>query len=123
MNKTAKKGQMDLIVRFCQDDKIRTEYLTSMFLEHSTAEDLLMVFNSGLESLKLDIKYAANCTGSKLSQCSATLFFLKECLILFVNSIFKNLQELFAYRCKELLLIGKIDVFFLFLKLSSSTPN
>lgn len=43
MNKVVQKGQMDIIVQYWNesDNKVQTRYLTSTFLGHATAKDLL----------------------------------------------------------------------------------
>lgn len=53
MNKIAQRGQMDLHIRFCDNNVIQTRYLTSIFLGRATAEDLLKAFLEGLEGLDL----------------------------------------------------------------------
>lgn len=45
LNKIAQKGQMDVIVRYWKDNQVHTRYLTSMFLGHAAATDLLKAIN------------------------------------------------------------------------------
>jgi hypothetical protein len=56
LNKVAQKGQMDLLVRFWDEKlhQVQTRYVTSVFLSHCTAEDLLAKFTAGIrvENLK-----------------------------------------------------------------------
>jgi hypothetical protein len=53
LNEIAQRGQMDLIIRFWDDDKqqVATRYLTSVFMGHATAEDILHAFKTGLGKL------------------------------------------------------------------------
>ena len=43
--------QMDLHVRLCDCDKAVTRYLTSEFMGHATAVDMVEVFNKATEGL------------------------------------------------------------------------
>lgn len=54
-NKIAKRSQMDLVVRFWNNElnKVATRYLTSTFMGHTTANDILDHFISGLSMLPL----------------------------------------------------------------------
>lgn len=51
LNKIAQKGQMDIHIRFLDDQNIKTRYLTSVFLGRARAEDLLEAFNNGTQTL------------------------------------------------------------------------
>lgn len=55
LNKVSQKGQMDLIVRYWDSntDEVATRYLTSTFLGHARATDLLNAFVSGITGLGL----------------------------------------------------------------------
>lgn len=55
LNKVAQKGQMDLIVRYWDSikDEVATRYLTSTFLGHARARDLLEAFKSSITDLGL----------------------------------------------------------------------
>lgn len=57
LNKIAQKGQMDIIVRFFDDskNKVMTQYLSSLFLGHCTAFNLLESFKHCLHNLGLPI--------------------------------------------------------------------
>lgn len=44
LNRTSKKKQLDIHVRFWDDDKVHSRYLGSHFLGHATAQDLLKHF-------------------------------------------------------------------------------
>ena len=52
LNSIVQRGQMDLVIRFWNHStmKVSTRYLTSVFLGHATAQDLLAKFKSGLGS-------------------------------------------------------------------------
>lgn len=54
MNKIAQRGQMDLHIRFCMNDIVRTRYLTSVFMGRARAEDLLKCFHDGTAGLDQD---------------------------------------------------------------------
>jgi hypothetical protein len=58
LNSVAQKGQMDIVVRFVDKEKgeVATRYLTSTFVEHATAVDLLNAFTSALAERSLDLK-------------------------------------------------------------------
>ena len=56
LNSVAQKGQMDMAVRFWDGNLVQTRYLTSAFLGHATAEDLLMTFLQNLKDTGLDAK-------------------------------------------------------------------
>ncbi|XP_063221071.1 uncharacterized protein LOC134530286 [Bacillus rossius redtenbacheri] len=53
MNKVAQKQQMDLSARFwdISQNRVCSRYVTSVFLHHTTAEDLLKAIKAGLEDL------------------------------------------------------------------------
>lgn len=55
LNKVAQKGQMDLTIRFYWDKKnqVRTRFLSSAFLGHSTAADILREFLNEVQDLNL----------------------------------------------------------------------
>lgn len=55
LNKVSQKGQMDLVVRYwdCKSDEVATRYLTSNFLGHACASDLLKAFMSAITDLGL----------------------------------------------------------------------
>lgn len=52
LNKVVQKGQLDLVVHFCNDycHKVSTQYLTSVFLQIATAEDLYQKFKEAMFS-------------------------------------------------------------------------
>lgn len=55
LNKVVQKGQMDIIVRYLdKDNMVRNRYLTSVFLQHATAADLLIKFKEGIKPISLD---------------------------------------------------------------------
>ncbi|GBO45640.1 hypothetical protein AVEN_139023-1 [Araneus ventricosus] len=56
LKKIAQKQQMDLSIRFWNKDvnKVQTQYLTSMFLGHSTARDLLQSFKEALTQFSIN---------------------------------------------------------------------
>lgn len=56
LNKISQKGQMDLIIRFWRNNEVNTRYLTSTFLGHATAADLLMVFTTVFKEHSLNLK-------------------------------------------------------------------
>ncbi|KAJ8678278.1 hypothetical protein QAD02_014065 [Eretmocerus hayati] len=56
LNTVAQKGQMDIILRFFFGDKVVTRYLTSTFLGHVTASDLLKAFIQEFEIHQLDLE-------------------------------------------------------------------
>lgn len=55
INKVAQKQQMDICVRFWDSkvNQVSARYLTSVFLHHTTGEDLLEALKKGLEDLDL----------------------------------------------------------------------
>ncbi|KAK9978890.1 hypothetical protein ABG768_020628 [Culter alburnus] len=53
LNHTSKKKQLDIHVRFWNDDKVRSRYLGSHFIGHSTAQDLLKNFKECVQQLNL----------------------------------------------------------------------
>lgn len=58
LNKVSQKGQMDIIVRFWDTSKneINTRYLTSVFLGHAKASDLLDSFTGSISGLGMSLK-------------------------------------------------------------------
>lgn len=59
LNKISQKGQMDLIVRFWDEDcnAVVTKYLTSTFLQRATAKDLLETFTTTMANLGLPLNH------------------------------------------------------------------
>ncbi|XP_023218139.1 uncharacterized protein LOC111620448 [Centruroides sculpturatus] len=57
LNKVAQRTQMDLVIKYWDEskDKVMTRYLNSVFLDHSTADDLLSAFLNGLSEIHLDL--------------------------------------------------------------------
>jgi hypothetical protein len=55
LNTVSQRGQMDLVVRYWNTTKncVVTQYLTSAFLGHATAEDLLTGFTNSVKELSL----------------------------------------------------------------------
>ncbi|KAF4097454.1 hypothetical protein G5714_021462 [Onychostoma macrolepis] len=53
LNHTSKKKQLEIHVRFWDDDKVHSRYLGSHFIGHSTAQDLLKHFKECVEQLNL----------------------------------------------------------------------
>ncbi|KAK9976520.1 hypothetical protein ABG768_021725 [Culter alburnus] len=53
LNHTSKKKQLDIHVRFWNDDKVHSRYLGSHFIGHSTAQDLLKHFKECVQQLNL----------------------------------------------------------------------
>ena len=51
LNKVSHRGQMDVHVRFWMDDTVMTRYLTSQFLGHATAPELLKALETSLKNL------------------------------------------------------------------------
>lgn len=53
LNKISQRSQMDLLCRFwCNEsNSVVTKYLTSVFLSHTTADDLLSAFCKGIQEL------------------------------------------------------------------------
>jgi hypothetical protein len=58
LKKVSQKGQMDIVIRFWNNasDEVSTRYLTSTFLEHARADDILRAFTSSLAGLGIDVK-------------------------------------------------------------------
>ena len=54
-NVISKRGQMDIVVRYWDDktNQVSTRYLTSSFMRHSSAEDVLSAFKDGISELPL----------------------------------------------------------------------
>ena len=55
LNKVAQKGQMDIIIRFWKNDQVNTRYLTSTFLGHATAADLLSAFTKAFNDHDINL--------------------------------------------------------------------
>ncbi|KAK9955915.1 hypothetical protein ABG768_015756 [Culter alburnus] len=53
LNHTSKKKQLDIHVRFWNDDKVHSRYLGSHFIGHSMAQDLLKHFKECVQKLNL----------------------------------------------------------------------
>ncbi|GBL72175.1 hypothetical protein AVEN_115162-1 [Araneus ventricosus] len=53
LNKASQLKQMDILVRFFYNDQIVTRYLTSAFIGHAKADDILSAFYECVEKLKL----------------------------------------------------------------------
>lgn len=55
LNQSNQKKQLDVHIRFwhTQERKVQTRYLTSAFIGHSTAEDILTAFNDATQNLDL----------------------------------------------------------------------
>ena len=53
LNFITKNKQLDVFIRFWDDNKVVSRYLTSQFLGHATSEDLLDHFNKATETLDL----------------------------------------------------------------------
>lgn len=55
LNKVVQKGQMDIVIRYWSESfkRIKTRYLDSVFLGHSTALDLIAKLHEGTEGLDL----------------------------------------------------------------------
>jgi len=58
LNKVSQRGQMDIVVRFWNDEtnRVSTRYLTSAFLGHSTSVDLLNAFTTSVAGQNLNMK-------------------------------------------------------------------
>lgn len=58
LNKVAQKGQMDIHVRYwnCTENEVTTQYLTSTFMGHACAGDLLQMFIGAFSNLGLSVK-------------------------------------------------------------------
>lgn len=55
LNKVVQRGQMDIIVRcYNEDGLVINRYLTSVFLQHATAADLLVKFKEGIKPISLN---------------------------------------------------------------------
>lgn len=55
LNKVAQRGQMDIFIRFWSNhDLVETRYLTSVFLNHASAGDILQKFKDGLQELNVN---------------------------------------------------------------------
>ncbi|XP_023223565.1 uncharacterized protein LOC111624836 [Centruroides sculpturatus] len=57
LNKVAQGTQIDLVIKYWDKskDKVMTRYLNSVFVDHSTADDLLSAFLNGLSDIHLDL--------------------------------------------------------------------
>lgn len=53
LNKKSEKNQMDIYIRYwhVEDNKVITQYMTSAFIGHSTAEDMLKAFYKSTEKI------------------------------------------------------------------------
>lgn len=51
LNKVSQKGQMDIQVRYLKGHEVQTRYLTSCFLGHARASDLVQAFSTGVAEL------------------------------------------------------------------------
>ncbi|XP_075742493.1 uncharacterized protein LOC142796217 [Rhipicephalus microplus] len=62
LNKVTQKQQMDVLIRYwdAADDSVKTRYLTSCFMGHTCAEDLVSAFRQAVKAIK----------GSKILQMS-----------------------------------------------------
>ena len=58
-----------------------------------------------------NLRYAANCTGSKLSQCCAIVFLMRMSYRIRQYQLKKNHWEIFAIDVGNITLISKIDLF------------
>ncbi|TKS80447.1 hypothetical protein D9C73_013320 [Collichthys lucidus] len=54
LNQTSKKKQLDIHVRFWDDDKVHSRYLGSHFIGHATAQDLLKHFKAGFSMWQME---------------------------------------------------------------------
>ncbi|KAK5648365.1 hypothetical protein RI129_003257 [Pyrocoelia pectoralis] len=56
LNKVSQKGQMDIVIRFwnISENLVQSRYLTSVFLQHATASDILSKFKEGIAPIPLD---------------------------------------------------------------------
>lgn len=75
LNEVAQKGQMDIVVRFWGENEVKTRFLTSCFLGHATAHDLLMNFISALKEQGLNLK---NMMQVSMDGPNVNLKFLKD---------------------------------------------
>jgi hypothetical protein len=74
-NKVSKDQQMDLHIRFFDEEKsqVRTRYLTSIFLLRSRAADILKAFKEGILGIKLDRIFQVSMDG-----CNVNKKFLRD---------------------------------------------
>ncbi|KAJ8677480.1 hypothetical protein QAD02_013267 [Eretmocerus hayati] len=54
-NRIFHQSQMDLLVRYCFSNPVETRYLSSTFLGHSTARDLLVAFINVFKELGINL--------------------------------------------------------------------
>jgi len=75
-NKIAKKQQMDTMLRFWDDtnDEVSTRYLTSIFLDPSTGEDLLLGLTTALDTNDLKKLLQIACDGPNVNFTLLRLF-------------------------------------------------
>ena len=108
-------------VKFCRFDAAEVVKKIKLNIKNSA---IFIFTEAGAMSNSLTfIMYAANCTGSKLSQCSALSFLIRLSHRFRNISWRKILKKLCTVDVGNITLISKIDFFLMFLKLSFSTPN
>lgn len=73
LNKVAQKGQMDLVVRFWNENKVSTRYFGSAFMGSATSQDLLDSFLKALEDVPLSKLFHISMDGPNVN-----LSFLKK---------------------------------------------
>jgi hypothetical protein len=85
LNKVAQEGQMDIVVRFWDEARnaVATRYLTSAFLGHATADDLLHTFTSALAAQNLNLK---NMIQVSMDGPNVNLKFLRELQVFLKNA-------------------------------------
>lgn len=76
LNKVAQKNQMDLNIRFWNNEKdqVCSRYLTSCFLHHTTAEDLLEGLKAGLGEISTNKILQISMDGPYVNWKSIRLF-------------------------------------------------
>lgn len=91
LNKVSQKNQMDLIIRYWPEScsEVQVRYLTSLFLGHSTAQDLFENFISGCGDLEL-----SNLLQISIDGPNVNLKFLKEMNEQIKESKGKNLIDI-----------------------------
>jgi len=67
LNQMTQTKQLDIHVRYWSKDRVKTMFFTSVFLGHSTAEDLLEVFKSNMQPLKLCKIYQVSMDGPNVN--------------------------------------------------------
>lgn len=67
LNQMTQTKQLDLHVRYWSKDRVKTMFFTSVFLGHSTAEDLLEVFKNSIHPLKLSKIYQVSMDGPNVN--------------------------------------------------------